>query len=327
MPKERRREKVVMIGRLKTIAIIALAITAIILNFRLIKKEKEVEKLGMEKGELAENVKSQVIIEKDRIVYRERTEIGEVKGKRIDVCSEWRTEIITDLKGKATIKIKKKGYSLSPCVLGIVMIEGLKVGVGARVCYFGKYGLGVGLKIDLRPYVCIDRRISDIVPFMRNTSLGIVYDGKVGISFSVYIGETMKQEIEMVIKRIAIKEEYTIAKLGYVGYDEHNVEIEKEGLLCDTLEPRKEDMIMEGKYKVIIKESYKFKRELPLLLDVPERIAIRIHRGNSAKDTQGCILVGLNDKAGWLSKSGEYEKKIVGLIKQYKERFITIKKG
>jgi hypothetical protein len=61
-----------------------------------------------------------------------------------------------------------------------------------------------------------------------------------------------------------------------------------------------------------------------LLLDVPNRIAIRIHRGNSVKDTQGCILVGSNNNVGWVSNSAQYEQKIVELIKQYKECWVTV---
>ncbi len=47
-----------------------------------------------------------------------------------------------------------------------------------------------------------------------------------------------------------------------------------------------------GIYKVTITYSNRFKRELPLLHDVPQFAGIRIHSGNTVENTEGCILVG-----------------------------------
>lgn len=53
-----------------------------------------------------------------------------------------------------------------------------------------------------------------------------------------------------------------------------------------------ETAIPAGTYRVIVTMSSAFKREMPLLCDVPGFSGVRIHAGNRAKDTRGCILVG-----------------------------------
>ena len=53
-----------------------------------------------------------------------------------------------------------------------------------------------------------------------------------------------------------------------------------------------ETCIPRGTYEVVITWSNRFKRELPLLKDVPQFEGIRIHPGNRTSDSSGCILVG-----------------------------------
>jgi hypothetical protein len=74
----------------------------------------------------------------------------------------------------------------------------------------------------------------------------------------------------------------------------------QEDRLCWTLEDQVrtgpkvdgQTAIPTGRYKVIVTPSQRFKRDLPLLLDVPGFTGIRIHSGNTASDTEGCVLVG-----------------------------------
>ena len=65
--------------------------------------------------------------------------------------------------------------------------------------------------------------------------------------------------------------------------------------LEDKVRPVKikgETAISAGTYEVAVTFSNKFQKFLPLLLNVPKFEGIRIHPGNTPKDTLGCILVG-----------------------------------
>lgn len=76
--------------------------------------------------------------------------------------------------------------------------------------------------------------------------------------------------------------------------------------LEDVVRPSKiqdETAIDAGRYEVVITFSNKFKKFLPLLLNVPKFEGIRIHSGNAAKDTRGCILVGQTEGADFIGNS------------------------
>lgn len=67
------------------------------------------------------------------------------------------------------------------------------------------------------------------------------------------------------------------------------------GIVCYTLENAAK-AIPCGMYSVQNSKSPKFKRELPLVWNakVPASRGIRIHVGNSVKDSSGCIIVGMD---------------------------------
>lgn len=50
--------------------------------------------------------------------------------------------------------------------------------------------------------------------------------------------------------------------------------------------------IPKGEYQIVISFSPRFKKFLPLLLNVPGYSGIRIHAGNTELHTEGCLLVG-----------------------------------
>lgn len=126
------------------------------------------------------------------------------------------------------------------------------------------------------------------------------------------------------IKRIAKKDTYTIGKL-YIDnvYFCDTLEDRDRGLTQDTplntikkIKIPSQTAIPSGTYKVIVNRSPKFKRNLPRLLDVPGFDGILIHRGNTDKDTSGCIIIGENKTVGKVINSTAYETKIVKLLSE-----------
>ncbi|GHT86777.1 hypothetical protein AGMMS49543_20790 [Betaproteobacteria bacterium] len=97
-------------------------------------------------------------------------------------------------------------------------------------------------------------------------------------------------------------------------------------LWCSTLERDKNSgMLIPAKlYKVILTMSNRFKRLLPLLVNVPNMEGIRIHVGNTYKDSTGCILVGDLTSKDFISNSKVTENKLVDLMKTSKDISIDI---
>jgi hypothetical protein len=108
------------------------------------------------------------------------------------------------------------------------------------------------------------------------------------------------------VERVAYRDTYTIGKL----FVQDNGVLWK--YICDTLEDKYransvkvfgKTAIPKGVYKGVVDYSNHFKQKMPHILNVPQFEGIRIHSGNTAADTEGCILVGYNKKVGMLVNS------------------------
>lgn len=131
--------------------------------------------------------------------------------------------------------------------------------------------------------------------------------------------------MELELKRIARKNGYTIGRL-YIN----------KALVCDTIEDQ--DRLFYGKPKIkgltaipcgryeitmnVLSPRFskkKFYKDLcggylPRLLNVPQFDGVLIHAGNTAADTEGCILVGLNKEVGKVLDS---QKTFTKIMKEY----------
>lgn len=132
------------------------------------------------------------------------------------------------------------------------------------------------------------------------------------------------------------KEAYTIGQLFENGV-----------FLCNTIEDRdrglnnnmaasailkikvpNETAIPTGTYKLVVSESPKFKRDLIEVVGVPGFVGIRIHKGNTAQDSAGCIIPGINTEKGKVTDSTKYEelltKKVKAAIAKNDDCYLTI---
>ena len=126
--------------------------------------------------------------------------------------------------------------------------------------------------------------------------------------------------MEIKVKRLHRTEHSTIGEMSIDGVFE-----------CYTLEDIERDVkikgetaIKKGTYKVIINRSNRFKRDLPLLLNVPDFEGVRIHSGNTNHDTEGCILVGRTRSKDFIGQSRKAFDKLFKKMQKADTITITI---
>lgn len=72
--------------------------------------------------------------------------------------------------------------------------------------------------------------------------------------------------------------------------------------------------IPRGRYRLTTSFSQRFQRVLPLVLDVPGFTGVRIHGGNRAEDSHGCILVGKVRTATGIAQCADTVQRIIEQI-------------
>ena len=118
------------------------------------------------------------------------------------------------------------------------------------------------------------------------------------------------------VNRIFKASNYTIGELSV-----------NNNYICDTLEDKvrvdgekvyAETAIPTGTYTLVLSYSNRFKKVMPEILNVPNFSGIRIHCGNSSKDTEGCLLVGKWDgkTENWISDSKNSYNKLYPLLEE-----------
>ena len=152
------------------------------------------------------------------------------------------------------------------------------------------------------------------------------------------IREQVKHPImEVLVKREYKKKDYTIGKM-YINGE----------YFCDTLEDTDRGLtqvmslaelkevkeygrtaIPTGRYPIAYTYSPRFKKHLPLLLQVPAFEGVRIHAGNTHRDTSGCLLLGQNKAVGKVLDSrktmDEFLRILKPAIEACEDIWITIK--
>ena len=105
--------------------------------------------------------------------------------------------------------------------------------------------------------------------------------------------------MKLLLKRLHKSENSTIGELSINGKFE-----------CYTLEDVERESkiygktaIPKGTYEIVMTMSNRFKKIMPLLLNVEGFEGVRIHSGNSAKNTEGCILLGTTRSVDFIGGS------------------------
>jgi len=132
--------------------------------------------------------------------------------------------------------------------------------------------------------------------------------------------------MKLLLKRIYFGDTYTVGQLYEVTdygqsplcYVLEDKVREVEGQDVKVWKEQNKTAIPKGVYDVRITFSNRFQSKLPLLDNVPGFTGVRIHSGNSSKDTEGCLLVGMtwDGQSDWVGSSKTAMSLVMPLIEK-----------
>ena len=142
--------------------------------------------------------------------------------------------------------------------------------------------------------------------------------------------------MELTLTRKTRTNQSTIGELGINGKFECFIleDLDRglqQGMAVSELTSKKvhgNTCIPAGRYEIGISFSNKFQKMLPLLMDVPAFAGIRIHSGNTAADTEGCLLAGQSKSKDFVGGSRLAFAALFAKIKtalKTEKIFITVK--
>lgn len=120
------------------------------------------------------------------------------------------------------------------------------------------------------------------------------------------------------LERIQLDPDVTIGSLSVDGaWECWTLE---DTVRADGMKIHGETAIAVGEYSIDITQSPRFGRLLPLVLDVKNFSGVRIHPGNTAGDTEGCILVGQDRLKKSIGKSRRAFDALFAKLQSAKQR-------
>lgn len=136
--------------------------------------------------------------------------------------------------------------------------------------------------------------------------------------------------MRLTLIRIANRPTYCIGKLYIDGIYQCDVLEDTDRGLDDKMSEAEilkkkvkgQTAIPSGVYPVYITWSPKYKKPMPLIENVKGYSGIRIHSGNSAKDTEGCLLVGKNKEVGKVLESRKTYNELFNILNTTNEKII-----